>query len=65
MVSPFRELTEAALRAIEREVAASETLSRWALAVGRLWGLGCAPAARHCSPREPTPGSYTGNPSAS
>ena len=38
MVSPFRELTEAALWAIEREVAASETLSRWALAVGRPWG---------------------------
>jgi hypothetical protein len=35
MVSPFRELTEAAFWVIEREVAASEALSRRALAVGR------------------------------
>jgi hypothetical protein len=49
----------------DRQWEASETLSRWALAVGRPGGLGCVPGARHCSLREPTPGSYTANPSAS
>jgi hypothetical protein len=65
MVSPFRELTEAALWAIEREVAASETL----VVVGprRRQALGTRLRARCAAllAEGADAGSYTGNPSAS